>query len=80
MILPTKRLSPSRSLMFVGADILRNLDEAKTVSRMWTEIRSERDPQRNQPLTFDWFVLALDLLFLAGAIDLHDGRLVRVHK
>lgn len=80
MILPTKRLSPSRSLMFVGADILRNLDEAKTVSRMWTEVRSCGDSQRSQPLTFDWFVLALDLLFLCGAIDLQDGRLVRVRR
>ncbi len=80
MILPTKRLSPSRSLMFVGADVLRNLNEAKTVSRLWTELRTNGDARSTQPLTFDWYVLALDFLFLCGAIELEDGQLVRVRE
>ena len=52
-----------------------DLDEAKTVSRLWNDVRSGTE---NPPgFTFDWFVLALDLLFAMGAIDQSGGRIGR---
>ena len=76
MILPTKRLSQDRSLLYVGAEILRLVDEPKTVSRLWQELRSARSAQSGlASLTYDWFVLALDLLFLMNAIKIERGRL-----
>lgn len=73
MILPTKGILPRQALLSVGADILRLLTDSKTVSRLWSEYRK----QSEQSVTFDWFVLGLDLLFLFGAIEFERGRIRR---
>lgn len=79
MILPTKRLSQDRSLLCVGAELLRLVDEPKTVSRLWQELQSNRSAQSGiAPLTYDWFVLALDLLFLINAVSIERGRIEKV--
>lgn len=78
MILPTKGIEPDRALLSVGAEVLRLLDEPKTVSRLWEELREGR--REESRLTFDWFVLATDLLFAIGAVQLDRGRLVRAHR
>jgi len=75
MILPTKGIGPSKALLSVGAGILRKLGEPKTVSRLWSDLRGASDEPLN--ITFDWFVLALDLLYAIGAIGLSGGRIVR---
>lgn len=75
MILPTKGLEPRMALLSVGALLLRHLDEPKTVSRLWSDIRS--DAEIPSGFTFDWYVLALDLLFSMGAVDQSGGRLAR---
>ncbi len=75
MILPTKGVEPRKALLSVGAVVLRHLDEPKTVSRLWNDVRSGTD---NPPgFTFDWFVLALDLLFAMRAIDQSGGQIGR---
>jgi hypothetical protein len=68
MILPTKGIPPHRALISLGADILRILSETKTVSRLWDELR--KAPAVPADVTFDWFVLSLDLLYLLGAVEL----------
>ncbi|HRG95354.1 MAG TPA: hypothetical protein PLR99_03830 [Polyangiaceae bacterium] len=75
MILPTKGIQPRQALVTVGADVLRLLTEAKTVSRIWDELRKARSSA--DAVTFDWFVLSLDLLFLMGAIEIDRGRVRR---
>ena len=78
MILPTKHLQQDRALLTVGARILPRLDQPKTVSALWEELSRESDTMgRSRALRYDGFVLALDLLFLMGTIQLHDGRLAR---
>lgn len=72
MILPTKHISTSRSLLGVGATVLKNLQGAQTVSRLWEHVRTEPEVRN-----FERFVLALDLLFALGAIELHEGLLRR---
>lgn len=70
MILPTKGISPDRALLTVGAQILTALDEPSTISGLWHSVRQSRaQKEGSTPLTFDWFVLALDLLFAVGAIQ-----------
>jgi hypothetical protein len=79
VILPTKRLSQDRSLLYVGAQILRLVDEPKTVSRLWQDLQTIRSTESDlAPLTYDWFVLALDLLFAINAVKVERGRLERV--
>lgn len=76
MILPTKGIGPDKALLSIGASILRDLDEPKTVSRLWAELRQVEEGPPD--LTFDWFVLALDLLYLMGTLDYLGGRVVRI--
>lgn len=78
MILPTKGIEADRALLAVGRDILQLLDEAKTVSRLWEEVREQRIGDAR--LTFDWFVLAMDLLYLLGLVDLDRGRVTRLAR
>lgn len=81
MIVPTKGVSPQRALLTVGGEILEALNESKTVSRLWTEIRSSRETTSDAAIGFDWFVLALDLLSVLGAIELGtDGFIVRTTR
>lgn len=73
MILPSKHLSEDRALLTVGADLLDLLAEPKTVSRLWSDFGQHRE--RSSPITYDWFVLALDLLFSMGLIHFERGRI-----
>jgi hypothetical protein len=78
VILPTKRLSEDRSLLGVGADLLRLLDQPKTVSRLWEETQKSRQVgPGSSKLPYDWFILSLDLLYVIGAVELRSGRISR---
>lgn len=78
MILPTKGISEERALLVVGAEVLRLLHEPQTVSRIWERLSEDRVRAKREPVRYDWFVLALDLLHCLGAITLDRGRLSRV--
>ena len=78
MILPSKHLSQDRALLTVGAKILQKLSHPQTVSALWEELpRSTAERKDVPPLRYDGFVLALDLLFLIGAIEFKEGVLTR---
>jgi hypothetical protein len=79
VILPTKRISADRSLIAVGGDVLVLLSpEEKTVTQLWTEFQRLRSERRAAAIvTYDWFVLALDLLFALGAVEWRDGVIRR---
>ena len=74
MILPTKHIRPDRSLLGVGAQVLEMLDSPMTMSKLWDEFRIRRSGTGpDAPISYRWFVLALDLLYLVGALDLKRG-------
>ena len=76
MILPDKHLSEDRSLLGVGADILRALDHPCTVSEAWERFSEfRRLSSTSQPVSFDWFAKALTLLFAISAVHFRDGLL-----
>jgi hypothetical protein len=75
MILPTKHISPRNSLLGIGALLLKNLDSPKSITMLWHDV-SKEDGVR----TFDRFVLALDLLYMIGAIELNEGLLLKCHS
>ncbi len=78
MILPTKHLAQDRALLTVGARILPRLVQPKTVSALWEELSGvTASMNKSGTLRYDAFVLALDLLFLVGAVQLKDGLLTR---
>lgn len=72
MILPTKHIPQDEALIGVGATVLAQLTKPMTVSGLWERVRGEPNVG-----TFERFVLASNLLFLLGAIDLKDGLLRR---
>ncbi|SDG40490.1 hypothetical protein SAMN05421505_10422 [Sinosporangium album] len=77
MITPTKGISPDRALIAVGAQIVMQLDRPLTVSQTWSRLREWRvRNDHTAPLSFGWFVLALDLLYTLGKIELRDDLLV----
>ena len=76
MILPTKRLGQDRAMLAVGAEVLSMLEEPKTVSRLWEEFQSYREGKPGSgTVTYDWFVLTLDLLYTLSAVELELGLL-----
>jgi hypothetical protein len=77
MILPGKHLRQDRALLNIGAEILNHLDEPKTVSELWERVRHDRGGENTtSPLTFDWFILSLNLLFAMSVVDLSGGVVV----
>ena len=81
MILPTKHLTQDRALLTVGARILLSLEHPITVSALWEQLsRDSTSPTAQNSLRYDAFVLALDLLFLMGTIQLSDGLLKRANS
>jgi hypothetical protein len=78
LILPTKYLLPQDSLLFIGGQILRIIGgETKTVSRTWAELTQARRESGYSMPSFDWYILALDLLYMLQILDFSDGRLSR---
>lgn len=78
MILPSKYLKPDRALLSVGGEILSVLGDTATVSEIWDKVRARRADQSGEtPLPFDWFILALSLLYAVGAVDHVDGAVIR---
>lgn len=58
----------------VGADILAQLREPRTVSELWECVRETRNSKAGAaPISFDWFILALNLLYAVTAIEYSNG-------
>ena len=81
MILPNKHVRTERALIGVGAEVLETLHEPMTVSRLWDEVRQRRSvASPNAPIDYNWFILALDLLFAMGTLETKRGILHRVSR
>jgi len=79
MILPGKHIKQDRALIAVGGDILSVLDGPMTVSIVWKKVQVVRASREDaSPLPFDWFILALTLLYAISAISHHGDRILPV--
>ena len=57
-------------------DVLSCLKGPMTVSRVWDEVRRQRGEAVGvAPINYDWFILALDLLFITKAVSFDNGVL-----
>lgn len=78
MILPTKYLAHDRALIGVGGEILKHLEEPRTVSALWDCVREDQSYKTaNALISFDWFVLALNLLYAISAVGYRNGVIHR---
>ena len=81
MLLPTKGITADRALLTVGAALLSLLDSPTTVSGLWERL-SQKTKSNDEfgRITFDWFAMALSMLFAIQAINWNaSGQLVRSH-
>lgn len=77
MLLPNRSISPQRALLSVAAQISMQLEAPRTVSETWNRLRIWRAENGfDQPVTFEWFQLALDMLYALGLVDF-DGHTLR---
>lgn len=72
MILPDKHLSTERSLVALGAVVLGELRQPRSVSALWERVR-----QSPGIGTFHQFTLAVTFLFTIGAVSFMDDLLCR---
>ena len=78
MITPTKGIAPDRCLLAVGAQITMVLDTPMTVTQAWSRFRAQRTRLgHHSPVSFEWFVLGLDVLYSLGAVELRDDLVTR---
>lgn len=80
MLLPTKNLHEEKSLIKIGGRIIKFLEKPKTVSRIWNEYTCHQNENDLPTVTFDRFILAIDFLYMIGAIELDRGRLRRAQQ
>lgn len=70
MILPSKHISEDQALLGIGAVLLQEIRQPQTVTSLWERVRTYKTVG-----TFERFVLALDLLYIAGVITLTRGMI-----
>lgn len=75
MILPNKIISMDKSLLGIGSQILRILDNPLTVSRLW-----ELSKVRIKLNSFQYFTLTLDFLYSIGAIEFKNNRIYKRNR
>lgn len=74
MILPGKHLKQDRTLLGIGAVILKNLEDGQTVSELW-EVVKKSHVAASVPLSFDWFALSLSFLYAIDVVEESQGIL-----
>jgi hypothetical protein len=75
MILPTKHIKLSNSLLGLSAELLKYLNGGQTVTSLWGNVRHLPEVK-----TFERFTLGLDFLYSLGVIEFEDGLLRRNPK
>lgn len=78
---PHKKACPERAMITIGADLLGLLTEPKTVSRLWSELSDMMSQQSSTRLiSYDWFILTLDLLYILGGVEMERGKIRRINQ
>jgi hypothetical protein len=70
MILPDKSIILANSLIGIGYSIINNLQNQETISSLWEKTR-----RSNPALSYEKFILSLDLLYILDLIVLEKGLL-----
>lgn len=72
MILPTKHIRISESLIGLGGYLLKFLKEPMTIDQLWIKYENVNNKKFPAYHNFDNMVLALNLLFIMGILDLNE--------
>ena len=74
MILPSRNIAPHRALLTIAGNIFQRLSQPTTVSRLWDDLRSE---YQKTPISYVWFILAIDLLYVMNLAWFDQDGLLR---
>lgn len=79
MILPKKHLTIEESLFGFGAYLLQHIKSNITVDNLWKiYLKEYKDSVYNIKFNFDQYIVAIDYLFVIGAIVINEkGELER---
>lgn len=82
VLTPTKNLHEDKTILKIGARILSFLTSPRTLSSTWEAyLNFQNQESDNVPrIQFDLFILALDFLYIVGAIEYEDDLLWRAKK
>ena len=72
MIHPTKHIPAEQTLLGVGAVIVSQLSQPRTVTALWEAVRGAQSVG-----TFERFVLALTMLYTLRAVRFEGGLVVK---
>jgi len=75
MILPTKYIRENRTLLCAGSVVLLEARRRHTVTSLWEKVRANPSVA-----SYERFIMALDLLYCLGLIQLDDGIVKRIHR
>jgi len=75
MILPSKHIRFSESLMGLGGMLLSFINEPKSVDEIWFKYSEINNSKKKFPAyhNFDNVILALNYLYLIGAIEINNN-------
>ena len=77
MILPKKQLSLSESLFGFGAFLLKRISSPISVDELWSYYKDAYDRKMyTVRFSIHQFVMALDYLFIIGAIKENEGGML----
>ena len=74
MILPDRNIAPDRALLSISGIIFDRLAEPTTVSGLWDDIRERH---QSRPISYVWFLLSVDLLFVLNLVWFDQDGLLR---
>lgn len=74
MILPTKGISPERSLIAIGSFVLANIDAPRSPSELW---HSYNHQTTSGYVAYEWFCLTFSLLYAMDLVEMSGGLLKR---
>ena len=82
VLTPTKNLHEDKTILKIGARILSFLTSPRTLSSTWEAyLNFQNQESNNVPrIQFDLFILALDFLYIVGAIEYEEDLLWRANK
>ena len=77
MILPKKQLSLNESFFGFGAFLLEHINSPISVDELWGYYKDSYESKKYPvKFSFDQFIMALDYLFIIGAIKENEGGLL----
>lgn len=72
MILPTKHIRISESLIGLGGYLIKLLKQPMTIDKLWYKFSKNNNKGFPAYHSFDNVVLSLNLLFIMGVIDINE--------